>query len=75
MTHAEIVEFLELVLMLITWVGMNPYTVVETFKNYRPNIPLEYHSDDLYAKKPSEEVWAKFWATLKAKKMQRAEKD
>ena len=67
--------------MLITWVGMNPYTVVETFKNYRPNIPLEYHSDELYAK-PSEDMRAKvktkksdrseFWVTLKAKKLRRA---
>ena len=63
--------------MPITWVGMNPYKVVEMYKNYRPNIPLEYHSDELYAK-PNKEVWAKvkteksdrseFWATLKAKK-------
>jgi hypothetical protein len=47
------------------------------WKNYRPNVPIEYHLDDLYAE-PSEEVWAKiktettdrsqFWATLKVKK-------
>jgi hypothetical protein len=47
------------------------------WKNYRPNIPIEYHSDNLYAE-PSEEVWekvktekidrSKFRVTLKAKK-------
>ncbi len=48
-----------------------------TMKNYRPNIPVEYHSDVMYVE-PSEEVWSKvkdekterseFWANLKAKK-------
>ena len=42
----EIVEFLELVLVSVTWAGMNTYKIVEMFKNYRPNIPLEYHSDE-----------------------------
>jgi hypothetical protein len=47
------------------------------FKNYRLNIPVEYHSDELYAE-PSEEVWAEvkteksdsseFRVILKAKK-------
>jgi hypothetical protein len=46
-------------------------------ENYRPNIPVEYHSDVKYAE-PSEEVWSrvkvektersKFQANLKAKK-------
>jgi hypothetical protein len=37
---------------------MNPYKIVEMWKNYIPNIPIEYHSNNLYAE-PSEEVWAK----------------
>ena len=47
------------------------------FQNYRLNIPIEYHSDELYAES-SEEEWAKvkteksdsleFRVTLKAKK-------
>jgi hypothetical protein len=58
MTHNKIVEFSKSVLMPITWAGMNPYKVIEMFKKYKPNIPLEYHSDELYAK-PSDEVWVK----------------
>jgi hypothetical protein len=47
------------------------------WKNYRPNVLVEYHLDALYAE-PSQEVWSnakmektnrsKFRATLKAKK-------
>ncbi len=57
--------------------GLNPYKIVEMYKNYRPNVPVEYHSDVMYTE-PSEEVWSKvkvekterseFWANLKAKK-------
>ncbi len=63
----------------IQYVGLNPYTIVEMYKNYRPNVPVEYHSDVMYAE-PSEEVWSKvkvekmkrseFQANLKAKRMQ-----
>jgi hypothetical protein len=65
------------VLKPIQCVGLNPYKIVEMYKNYRPNILNEYHSDLMYAK-PSEEVWSKvmvekrerseFRANLKAKK-------
>jgi hypothetical protein len=58
-------------------VGLNSYKIVELYKNYRPNIPIEYHSDVMYAE-PSKEVWLKvkvektgrleFRANLKAKK-------
>ncbi len=58
-------------------VGLNPYKIVEMYKNYRPNVPVEYHSDVMYVE-PSEEVWSKvkvemmerseFRANLKAKK-------
>ncbi len=57
--------------------GLNPYKIVEMYKNYRPNVPVEYHSDVMYTE-PSEEVWSKvkvekterleYWANLKAKK-------
>jgi hypothetical protein len=28
------------------------------YKNYRPNVAIEYHSDVMYAE-PSEDVWSK----------------
>jgi hypothetical protein len=77
MTRSKIAEYSEEVLRPIAWKGMNPYKIVELWKNYRPNIPIEYHSDKLYAE-PSKEVLAKvktekidrseFWKTVKAKK-------
>ena len=77
MTRSEIAEYSGEVLRPIAWKGMNPYKIVELWKNYRPNIPIEYHSDELYGE-PSEEVLAKvktekidrseFWKTVKAKK-------
>jgi hypothetical protein len=48
--------------------GLNPYRIVEMYKNYRPNVPVEYHSDVTYAE-PSEEVWLK----VKVEKMERSE--
>jgi hypothetical protein len=57
--------------------GLNPYKIVDIYKNYRPNVPIEYHSDLMYTEL-SEEVWSKvkfekmerleFRANLKAKK-------
>ncbi len=44
----------------------NPYKIVEMYKNYRPNVPIEYHSDVMYAE-PSEEVWSK----VKVEKLER----
>jgi hypothetical protein len=77
MSYAKIVGHTDQVLAPIPHVGLNPYKQVEMFKNYRPNIPVEFHSDELYAE-PSKEVWAKvktekidgleFRAKLKAKK-------
>jgi hypothetical protein len=78
MTRSKIAEYSEQeVLRPIVWKGMNPYKIVELWKNYRLNISIEYHSDELYAE-PSEEVLAKvktqktdrsqFRATVKAKK-------
>ncbi len=76
-TQAQLIEHADNVLKPIQCVGLNPYKIVEMYKNYRPNVPVEYHSDVMYAE-PSEEVWSKvkvekterseFWANLKAKK-------
>ena len=61
----------------IQCVGLNPYKIVEKYKNYRPNILIEYHSD-VMCEEPNEEVWSKvkvdktvrseFRVNLKAKK-------
>jgi hypothetical protein len=56
------------VLKPIQCVGLNPYKIVDMYKNYRPNIPIEYHSDVMYAES-SEEVWSK----VKAEKTERLE--
>ena len=42
--------------------------MVEMYKNYRPVVPNEFQSDELYAK-PSAEVWSK----VKTEKIDRAE--
>ncbi len=76
-TWAQLIEHADKVLKPIKCVGLNPYKTVEMYKNYSPNIPIEYHSDVMYPE-PSEEVWSKvkvekterseFRANLKAKK-------
>jgi hypothetical protein len=76
-TQNQLIEHADKVLKPIQCVGLNPYKIVEMFKNYRPNVPIEYHSDLMHAE-PSEEVWLKgkvekmerseFRANLKAKK-------
>jgi len=48
--------------------GLNPYKMVEMFKNYRPYVPDKFQSDELYAE-PSLVVWAK----VKTEKIDRAE--
>jgi hypothetical protein len=73
----ELSKYAEGVLMPIPCVGLIPYKMVEMWKNYRPNVPIEYHTDVLY-QEPSPEVWSKvkvektdrseFRANLKAKK-------
>jgi hypothetical protein len=57
--------------------GVESYKIVEMYMNYRTNVPIEYHSNVMYAE-PSDEVWLKvkvekterleFYANLKAKK-------
>jgi hypothetical protein len=76
-TRAWLIEHADKVLKPIQCVGLNPYKIVEMYKNYRPNVPVEHHSDVMYVE-PSEEVWSKvkvekterseFRANLKAKK-------
>jgi hypothetical protein len=76
-TQAQLIEHADKVLKPIQCVGLNPYNIVEMYKNYRSNIPIECHSDVMYME-PSEEVWLKvkvekterleFRANLKAKK-------
>jgi hypothetical protein len=74
--RTELIEYAEKVLKPITCVGLNPYKMVKMFKNYRPVVPVEFHSDELNAE-PSPEDWLKvkmektdrteFRANLKAK--------
>jgi hypothetical protein len=79
----EMLAYVEKVLTPIKCDGLNPYKMVELWKNYRPVIPVEYQSDVLYVK-PSPEVLAKvkvektdrseFRAYLKAKKYEKKER-
>ncbi len=62
------IEHVDEVFKPIQCVELNPYKIVEMYKNYRPNVPIEYHSDLMYGE-PSEEVWLK----VKVKKMERLE--
>ena len=55
---AELKSYSETVLVPIKCVGLNPYKMVEMWKNYRPNVPMEFQSNELYAE-PSAEVKAK----------------
>jgi hypothetical protein len=48
-TRAQLIEHADKVLKPIQCVGLNPYKIVEMYKNYRPNVPVEYHSDVMYA--------------------------
>ncbi len=52
------IEHADKVMKPIQCVGLNPYKIVEMYKNYRPNVPIEYHSDLMYAEL-GEEVWSK----------------
>jgi len=54
----EMIEYAEKVLKPIKCVGLNPYKMVEMFKNYYPVVPVKFHSDELFAE-PSPEVWSK----------------
>jgi hypothetical protein len=67
-TRAQLIEHADKVLKPIQCVGLNPYKIVEMCKNYRPNVPVKYHSDVMYAEL-SKEVWSK----VKVEKMERLE--
>ncbi len=66
-TQAQLIEHADKVLKPIKCVGLNPYKIVEMYKNYRSNVPIEYHSDVMYVE-PSEEVWS-----VKVEKKERSE--
>ena len=69
MTRDQLVEASNLVLgIAIKCNGLNPYKMVEMFKHYKPMVPDEFQSDELYAE-PSAEVWAK----VKTEKIDRSE--
>ena len=42
----------------LPYIGLNPYKMVKMFSKYHPVVPVEFHSDELYAE-PSSEVYAK----------------
>ena len=50
MTHTKLVETSNSVFAVaIPNGGLNPYKMVEMYKNYRPYVPDEFQSDELYA--------------------------
>jgi hypothetical protein len=60
---------------MMNFVGMNPYKVVKMWKNYRPNVPPEYHDNVLYAELMTAQ-WAKVkveWAKVKVERADQAE--
>jgi hypothetical protein len=67
-TWAQLIEHADQVLKPIKCMGLNPYKIVEMYKNYRHSVPIEYHSDAMYAE-PSEEVWS----MVKVEKTERSE--
>jgi hypothetical protein len=81
LTYPQALEIAADQLKTLEFEGINPYKVYELFKHYRPYVPVEFHSDDMYAE-PSSEVLAKvmaekvdrrvFRAALKKKKYDRA---
>ena len=59
MTQDKLAETTNSVLAVtIPNVGLNPYKMVEMYKNYRPVVTDEFQSDELYAE-PSAKVWSK----------------
>jgi len=58
LSRVEIAEISNSLLVTIINDGLNLYKAVEMFTKYRPNIPVQFQSDELCAE-PSAEVWAK----------------
>ena len=52
----------------VNYVGINPYKVVEMWKNYCPNVPPGYHDNELYV-----EPTAAQWAKVKVERADQAE--
>jgi hypothetical protein len=52
----------------LPYIGLNPYKMMEMFSKYRPVVPVEFHSDELYAE-PSSKVYSK----VKTKKTDQSE--
>ena len=44
-------------LMMLKCIGLNPYKMVDMWKNYCPNIPVEFQNNELYAN-PNKKVLA-----------------
>ena len=55
-------------LLPVKLVGLNPYKIIELWKNYRHMVPVEYHDDVLYLE-PDEATKVK----VKDEKLYRAE--
>jgi len=68
-SRQDIIRILDEVLAVpLPHTGLNPYKMVEMFAKYRPVIPVEFQSDELYAE-PSKEVYSK----VKMEKTDRSE--
>ena len=65
---AQLREHSSAMLLPVKSLGLNPYKIIELWKNYRPMVPAEYHDDALYLE-PDEETKAK----VKDEKLYRAE--
>jgi hypothetical protein len=67
--HQEITQILDKMLVVpLPYNGLNRYKMVEMFSKYCLVIPVEFHSDELYAE-PSSEVYSK----VKTEKTDRSE--
>ena len=79
MSRTKIANTSNSMLVPIHYAGLNPYKAVEMYQKYRPVVPEDFHSDDLYAE-PSVKVWSnvktqkidrsKFWKKQKRRSMQ-----
>jgi len=56
LSRAKLAEISNSLLVMITNDGLNPYKAVEMFTKYRPNIPVQFQSDELYAEPSADEV-------------------
>ena len=54
----ELMAHSSTLLLPINCLGLNPYKMVEMWKNYRPMVPMEFQDDLMYSK-PDEKTMAK----------------